>query len=598
VLYATHTFPQRTFIFILYFTKSDKKRQEATRTMSCTDCIDDCRMFCFQCEQTKEGVGCDVEGLCGKKFDVAAGHDVLIYALKGIAMWAHRARKMGVIDSEADRIVTRAIFATLTNVNFDYDDIIDYCKKAISAREKIKEMYIDACKKAGKEPEELSGAAVFALPEEDDDLYDLAKSIGIVQSMKTLGKDVCGVQEMIVYGVKGLAAYADHAFILGIEDDAVYAGIHEILDFLTTEEAKSLDNLLPMALKAGELNMKIMEMLDKQEVERFGNPEITQVSLVSRIGKAILISGHDLHFLEELLKQTDGTGIDIYTHGEMLPAHAYPGLKKYSHLVGHYGGAWQKQKTEFSKFPGPIVMTSNCIIEPRRSYMASIYTMGPVSYPGCPHLDSTEFSDVIETAKSMLGFKEEKKIGNGDLEKLLIGFAFNSVMSVAGDVIEAVKSGKIKKFFLIGGCDGPERKRSYFTTLAEKLPEDHVILTLGCGKYRVNHKDYGVIPGTGIPRLLDCGQCNDAFSAIKIAVALKDAFGLASVNDLPLEFAISWFEQKAVAILLTLLHLGIKGIHLGPNLPAFVTPAVLDVLVKEFEIAPVTNIKDDFGIEN
>ena len=401
--------------------------------------------------------------------------------------------------------------------------------------------------------------------------------------MADRGDDVAGLEELIMYGVKGMAAYADHAWVLGQKDDSVLAFFHEVLDFLTRNNP--LEDLVGMALKVGEINLKVMELLDTANTGTYGHPEPTQVRTEPLAGKAILVSGHDLKDLEELLKQTEGKGINIYTHGEMLPCHAYPGLKKYGHLVGNYGGAWQDQRKEFAEFPGAILMTTNCIQRPKDGYIGHIFTTGHDSWPGVSHLDGKDFTPVIEAALAAEGFAAD-----GADRSITVGFGRNAVMSVAGPVIDAVKAGAIKHFFLIGGCDGAKSGRNYYTDLAQQVPDDCVILTLACGKYRFNKLDFGDIGG--IPRLLDIGQCNDAYSAIQIAVALAQAFDT-DLNGLPLSMVLSWYEQKAVCILLTLLHLGVKNIRLGPSLPAFVTPAVLNVLVENFAIAPITTPEQD-----
>eukprot|EP01028_Stygiella_incarcerata_P001853 TRINITY_DN1344_c4_g1_i1.p1 TRINITY_DN1344_c4_g1~~TRINITY_DN1344_c4_g1_i1.p1 ORF type:complete len:592 (-),score=161.04 TRINITY_DN1344_c4_g1_i1:111-1886(-) len=553
------------------------------------------KMFCYQCEQTKEGVGCTSVGICGKRPDVAAAQDVLIEMLKGVSQYAHRARELGVSDPEVDHIALDGLFPTLTNVNFDFDRIEDMIHKTAALRSKAKDLYENKCKELGRKAELLDGPAVLPDPKKKK-IVKVGRSFGIDVRQREMGATITGLQELIVYGMKGTAAYAEHARVLGGENPEIFAKIHEIMNFLTTPKAKEIGSLLSTALEVGALNLKVMELLDKSATGKLGDPAPTKIELKSKIGPAILISGHDLVYLEKLLEQTEGTGINVYTHGEMLPAHSYPALHKFKHLVTNYGSAWQRQKKEFEAFPGPIVMTSNCLIAPKKSYENRVFTMGPVGFPGVKHLETPEFGEVIKMAKAMKGFEGEIPIGKGEVSELTLGFGHNTVMSVAGDVVKAVQEGKIKKFFLIGGCDGSETERSYFTDLARNLPEDNVILTLGCGKYRVNLFDYGNVPGTGIPRLLDMGQCNDAFSAIQVAIALVNAFKVPSVNDLPLYFAVSWFEQKAVAILLTLLHLGIKNIHLGPTLPAFLTPDVLKVLIENFNIAPTTDITSDFGI--
>lgn len=544
-------------------------------------------MFCYQCEQTAKGTGCTKTGVCGKDAETAGLQDLLIYAAKGISMYAHRGRQLGVSDHDVDMFIVDALFSTVTNVNFDAQRLEDLISEAYSMLKKARGLYEEACQKASQDPEVLGGPGQWEPASDRNGLLSQAEEISIDKRTDSLGPDVTGLQELITYGLKGTAAYADHASILGQEDDAVFAFFHEALDFLTGEKANDLDELLPMALKVGEVNLRAMELLDAANTGAYGHPEPTQVRITPVKGKAILVSGHDLKDLEELLKQTDGKGINVYTHNEMLPANAYPGLKKYKHLVGNYGGAWQEQREEFEAFPGAILMTTNCIIKPTEEYKARIFTNSLVGWPGVTHITDQDFSPVIDAALAAEGFGED-----AEEKTITIGFGRNAVMSVADKIIDAVKAGKIKHFFLIGGCDGAKPGRNYYTELAEAVPDDCVILTLACGKYRFNKIDFGDIGG--IPRLLDIGQCNDAYSAIQIAIALADAFEC-GVNDLPLSFVLSWFEQKAVCILLTLLHLGIQNIKLGPSLPAFISPAVLNVLVEKFNIAPVSNAKDDLA---
>jgi hydroxylamine reductase len=540
-------------------------------------------MFCYQCEQTAKGTACTSMGVCGKDPEVATLQDTLVYAAEGIAMYANRARALDAKDADVDKFLIKALFTTVTNVDFDPARIEALIRDAASLRDKAKALYEAACDKAGKSPEQLSAAAAADLSGDRAALLALGESIGIAQRKEAQGEDITGLQELIMYGAKGTAAYADHAQILGQTDDAVYAFFAEVLDFLTEEH--SVEELTGMALKVGEVNLQVMGLLDAGNTGTFGNPEPTPVRVDPVKGKAILVSGHDLKDLEELLKQTDGKGINIYTHSEMLPGHGYPGLKKYKHLVGNYGTAWQNQKKEFDDFPGSILMTTNCIQKPNESYQARIFTTGLVGWPGVTHVTDHQFGPVIEAALAAPGFTED-----GPGKTILTGFGHNAVLGVADKVIEAVKAGDIKHFFLVGGCDGAKSGRNYYTDFAKAVPDDCVILTLACGKYRFNMLEFGDIGG--IPRLLDIGQCNDAYSAVQIAVALANAFET-DVNSLPLSFILSWYEQKAVCILLSLLHLGIKDIKLGPSLPAFVTPAVLDVLVKTFNIAPISTPEAD-----
>ncbi len=546
-------------------------------------------MFCYQCEQTIGGKGCSKNvGVCGKTAETADLQDLLIYASQGISMYAHRAGQLGLTDRAADQFVVEALFTTVTNVNFDPVRLEALITKAGQVLDQAKAMYSEACQKNGTEPEQLVGPAQWQVPGSRDEMLTQAASHGIANRLQAYGADVAGLQELIVYGLKGTAAYADHAKILGIEDDGVYAFFHEAMDFLTGPLATDVDALVAMSLKVGEVNLKAMGLLDEANTGVYGHPEPTVVRVTPVKGKAILVSGHDLKDLDLLLKQTEGKGINIYTHGEMLPCLAYPELKKYKHLVGNYGGAWQDQKKEFDAFPGSILMTTNCIQKPRETYKARIFTTGLVAWPGVVHIGpDKDFTSVIDAALAADGFTED-----AEEKTITIGFGHNAVMNVAPAVIDAVKAGQIKHFFLIGGCDGAKPGRNYFTDLAQQVPDDCVILTLACGKYRFNKLPFGDIGG--IPRLLDIGQCNDAYSAIQIAVALADAFEC-GVNDLPLSMVLSWYEQKAVCILLTLLHLGIQNIKLGPTLPAFIGPNVLNVLVEKFNIALITTPEKDLA---
>ncbi len=542
------------------------------------------QMFCYQCEQTAKGTGCTVQGVCGKEPEVSALIDLTVHAAKGISMYAHRARNYGAKDREVDIAVVEALFTTVTNVNFDPERYEAVLRSLAHARDRAKAIYEDACRKAGDDPEKLSGPAAWQPAPDLAGLIQQGLEVSIPKRKQIFGDDVTGLMELVTYGIKGSAAYADHAQILGKEDDAVYAFFHEALDYLTNDKPDA-DELTKLALRCGEINLRVLKLLDAANTGSYGNPEPTQVRIEPKKGKAILVSGHDLKDLEEILKQSEGKGINVYTHGEMLPCHAYPGLKKYKHLVGNYGGAWQDQQREFDEFPGAILMTTNCIQKPRDSYKGRIFTSGLVAWPGVHHIRDRNFTPVIETALSLEGFKQD-----GPDRSITVGFGHNAVMGVADKVIDAVKSGKIRHFFLIGGCDGAKSGRNYYTEFAQKVPKDCAILTLACGKYRFNKLDFGDIDG--IPRLLDCGQCNDAYSAIQIAQALSKAFDC-TVNDLPLSFILSWYEQKAVCILLTLLHLGIKNMRIGPSLPAFVTPPVLKVLVDNWGIKPIKTAEED-----
>jgi len=544
-------------------------------------------MMCYQCEQTAKGTGCTTVGACGKDAETAALQDLVVYATKDVARYAHRARQLGARDRAVDVFVIKALFSTVTNVNFDPRWFGAFLQEAAAIKGQAQALYETAAKQAGQTPETLS--CPVAWWSDTDDLAGLiakGQEVSIAKWIKELGSTTAGLQELIVYGLKGAAAYVDHAQILGKDDAALYADFHELLDYLTTSPTDTGD-LLGKALKVGGINLKAMELLDAANTETYGHPEPTQVRVTPVKGKGILVSGHDLKDLEELLKQTEGKGVNVYTHGEMLPCCAYPGLKKYKHLVGNYGGAWQNQRSEFDAFPGPIVMTTNCIVKPRDSYKDRIFTLGIVGWPDVKHIDDRNFAPVIEAALAAPGFDAD-----APEQHITIGFGRNAVLAAAGKVVELVKAGKIKHFYLIGGCDGAKPGRNYYTEFAEQVPDDCVILTLACGKYRFNKLDFGDIDG--IPRLLDVGQCNDAYSAVQIAVALAGAFDC-GVNDLPLSMILSWFEQKAVAILLTLLHLGINGIRLGPNLPAFITPDVLNVLVEKFDIKPIGTAQEDLA---
>ncbi len=536
-------------------------------------------MFCYQCEQTAKGTGCTAMGVCGKDATTAALQDLLIHVAKGISTVAHAARPLGVIDPAADLYVVEALFTTVTNVNFDPADLVVRLAQGKAIREAL-QARVEA---AGGSPDAMAAPA-WQPTTDVADLVAQGRSVGIDAKLAAVGPDVTALGELLTYGLKGMAAYVDHAHILGRDDDDVYAFIHKALATLAAGDADA-ETLLGLCLACGEVNLTVMGMLDAAHIEHFGSPEPTAVRVEPLAGKAIVVSGHDLLDLEALLEQTAGTGIHVYTHGEMLPAHGYPGLKKYPHLVGNYGGAWQDQQQEFDAFPGAILMTTNCIQKPRDSYADRIFTAGLVGWPGIKHVHRRDFSDVIAAARAADGFAED-----GPDKTILVGFGHDAVMGVADKVIEAVKGGAVRHFFLVGGCDGARPGRNYYTEFAEAVPDDCIILTLACGKYRFNKLPFGNIGG--IPRLLDVGQCNDAYSAIQIAVALADAFDC-DVNDLPLSLVLSWFEQKAVVILLSLLHLGITNIRLGPTLPAFVTAAMLEILVEKFNIMPITTAQAD-----
>jgi hydroxylamine reductase len=543
-------------------------------------------MFCYQCEQTSRAVACRDLSVCGKDEPSAALQDLIVHLVKGIAQYAHRARQLGASDRAIDRYIIEALFSTVTNVNFDPARLQQVLAKGVKCRTQARQLYGAACQQQGQQPEALNSTATWMPASNLPAIMAQAAEVSIPSRQQALGPDLAGLQELLLYGIKGAAAYADHALILGREDDSVYAFFTEAMDYLARPNP-TVPELFALCMKCGEVNLKVMELLDAAHTGTYGHPTPTPVRVTPRRGKAIVVSGHDLKDLEELLKQTEGKGINVYTHGEMLPAHGYPQLKRYPHLVGNYGGAWQDQADEFAAFPGAILMTTNCLQKPLSSYQHRIFTCGLVAWPGVTHVANRDFAPVIAAALAEPGFPADEP------EKtILTGFGHNAVMQVAGKVIEGVKAGAIKRFFLIGGCDGARTSRNYYTEFAEKVPADSVILTLACGKYRFNKMDFGAIDG--IPRLLDLGQCNDAYSAIQIAVALAKAFNC-GVNDLPLSLVLSWYEQKAVAILLTLLYLGIRNIRIGPTLPAFVTPAVLQVLVEKFNLMPITTADEDLN---
>ncbi|WP_417910373.1 hydroxylamine reductase [Candidatus Electronema sp. PJ] len=530
-------------------------------------------MYCNQCEQTAKGTGCTTAGVCGKNNELADIEDVLIYALCGLAFFARESRRLGKLDQDIDRFVMKAVFSTLTNVNFDPDRFAVLIGRTVELREELKAQVAAA----GGKVDFCHPAASF---QPADTVAGLAAQGAALQFIPTLDNDenIRSLKQTLLYGLKGIAAYADHAAILGQEDPAIGGFMYEALTALLMQ-GLTIEQCVPVAMKAGAINLRAMELLDAGNTGTYGHPVPTAVPLGHRKNKCILVTGHDLRDLDLLLQQTKGKGIDIYTHGEMLPTHGYPELKKYPHFYGHYGTAWQNQHKEFPYFPGPVLFTTNCIQKPREDYQDRIFTTGLVGWPGVKHIDGKDFSPVIEKALAMDGWQE-----NVDRGTVLVGFARNAVLGVADKVIEAVKNKQIRHFFLVGGCDGAKPGRDYFTRFVEQVPADCVVLTLACGKFRFFDKQLGDIGG--IPRLLDVGQCNDAYSAVQIALALAAAFGC-GVNELPLSMIISWYEQKAAAILLSLLSLGIKDIRLGPTLPAFISPAVLAFLVATFNIKPI-----------
>ncbi len=531
-------------------------------------------MFCYQCQETLKNEGCKINGICGKKGITANLQDLLLYVVKGISVVAEKA---GTVDKEVGHYVAKALFTTITNVSFNDDRIIDIIKQGLALRDKIKNKYDISG--------QLHDCAVWKA-ETKDEFLKKAETVGV---LATENDDVRSLRSLLIYGLKGVAAYADHASVLGFEDKSVFDYLIE--GMASTTRDISVDEMITKVMKAGEAAVKAMAILDKANTETYGNPEISKVNIGVRKNPGILISGHDLKDMEELLEQTQGTGIDVYTHGEMLPANYYPAFKKYDNFVGNYGNSWWLQDKEFELFNGPVLMTTNCLIPPKDSYLARVFTTGNASFPGIKHIADRkaggvkDFSGIIKMAKSCLSPTE---IETGEI---VGGFAHNQVLALADKVVEAVKTGAIKKFVVMAGCDGRQKSRSYYTTFAEKLPKDTVILTAGCAKYRYNKLQLGDIGG--IPRVLDAGQCNDSYSLALIALKLKEVFKLKDINELPIIYNIAWYEQKAVAVLLALLYLGVKNIHLGPTLPAFLSPTVVNVLVKNFGISGIGDVDED-----
>jgi hydroxylamine reductase len=532
-------------------------------------------MFCYQCEQVMNGKGCTQIGVCGKKSDVAALQDLLIYLLQGLSKLAILAREQQIYDHDVDVFICEGLFATVTNVDFDPERIADLLKRADELSTRMKKQL----QKSGVNESRLQeGVMCFELSNDLKGMIRQGQEHGLLHPKKS--SDVESLKHTALFGIKGMSAYADHAQILGKEDSAIYYFMQKILADLDNDNLSS-ENWFDRVMDCGKVNLQTMALLDEAHTSHYGHPVPTQVPLGPKKGKAILVSGHDLKDLELLLEQTKGKDIYIYTHGEMLPAHGYPALKTYKHFYGHYGTAWQNQHEEFEAFPGAILMTTNCIQQPLSSYAANIFTTGLVAWPNISHIDEhKDFTPIIDRASTLSGF--EADIDRGSVN---VGFGHHAVLSIADKVIRAVKNGKIRHFFLVGGCDGAKPGRNYYTELVEQLPKDCVVLTLACGKFRFFDKQLGDVDG--IPRLLDIGQCNDAYSAIQIALALAKAFDC-DVNALPLSLILSWYEQKAVVILLTLLSLGIKNIRLGPTLPAFITPNILKVLSEKFNIQPIT----------
>lgn len=545
-------------------------------------------MFCHQCQETAGNKGCTVRGVCGKQETTSNLMDLLIYVLKGLSDLIRKSRAYKITDIEkAGFFVVDCLFTTITNANFDDQRIIRCIKEASKARDELKKSFLEAYKKKnGKDYSEGFHDAVTWSSSDVSEFHKKAMEVGI---LSTANDDVRSLRALLVFGVKGIAAYAHHAGVLNYHNPEVYEFVADAL--ASTLEDLSADVLVGKVMEAGEVAVKTMSLLDKANTATYGNPEITQVNIGVGKNPGILISGHDLKDMEELLKQTEGTGVDVYTHSEMLPANYYPAFKKYKHFVGNYGNAWWKQDVEFGTFNGPILMTTNCIVPVKDSYKNRIFTTGAAGYPGLKHIpDRTvnghkDFSEIITLAKTC---PPPVEIEKGTITG---GFAHHQVMQVADKVVEAVKSGAIKRFVVMAGCDGRQKSRSYFTEVAEKLPKDTIILTAGCAKYRYIKLDLGDIGG--IPRVLDAGQCNDSYSLAVIALKLKEVFNLKDINQLPLSFDIAWYEQKAVAVLLALLFLGVKGIRLGPTLPGFLSPGVAKVLVEKFDIKLITNPEAD-----
>ncbi|PRR70780.1 hydroxylamine reductase [Clostridium thermopalmarium] len=542
-------------------------------------------MFCYQCQETAGCKGCTIKGVCGKTADVANLQDLLIYTLKGIALYDLKAIDAGIKNEKVNQFMVDALFATITNANFDKEGFDVRIRKGLALREEIKASLIEN----GVNIDDITHDSALWTGDTLEEFEEKAKTVGI---LAVENEDVRSLRELLTYGIKGMAAYVKHAYNLGFEDENLYTFMKKAL--VSTTKELSVDEMVAIVLEAGKFGVDAMALLDKANTSTYGNPEITKVNIGVRNNPAILISGHDLKDMEELLKQTEGTGVDVYTHSEMLPANYYPAFKKYKHFVGNYGNAWWKQNEEFEKFNGPILMTTNCIVPPKDSYKDRLYTTGSTGFPGVKHIPDGEngqpkdFSIIIEHAKKCAPPTEIEK------GEIVGGFAHNQVLALADKVVEAVKSGAIRRFFVMAGCDGRAKSRNYYTEFAKALPKDTVILTAGCAKYKYNKLDLGDIGG--IPRVLDAGQCNDSYSLAVIALKLKEVFGLDDINELPISFNIAWYEQKAVIVLLALLHLGVKNIHLGPTLPAFLSPNVAKVLVDNFGIAGIGTVEDDIKL--
>ncbi|MCK5822529.1 MAG: hydroxylamine reductase [Bacteroidales bacterium] len=542
-------------------------------------------MFCYQCQETAKGTGCTVKGVCGKTDDLANMQDLLIFVLKGISIYSTKARELGIENAKVNKIVYEGLFMTITNANFDKERFFESVREGLKLREEIKHELMNA---GGTIPKNLHESATwYGNSVEEFEAKNI--SIGV---LATKDEDIRGLRELVVYGLKGLAAYTEHAFNLGFEDKSLYDFMQKAL-VDTTNDALSAEDLVALVLETGKFGVDAMAILDKANTTTYGNPEITKVNIGVSNKPGILISGHDLRDMEDLLKQTQGTGIDVYTHGEMLPANYYPAFKKYKNFIGNYGNAWWKQKEEFETFNGPILFTTNCIVPPKKdaSYSDRVFTTGTSGFPGFKHIPERaeggqkDFSEIIEMAKKC---KTPIEIEKGEI---IGGFAHNQVVKLADKIVDAVKTGAIKKFFVMAGCDGRMKSRNYYTEFAQKLPHDTVILTAGCAKYRYNKLQLGDI--NGIPRVLDAGQCNDSYSLVVIALKLKEIFELNDINELPIKYNIAWYEQKAVIVLLALLYLGVKDIHTGPTLPAFFSPNIRKVLQEKFGLASIGTVDDD-----
>lgn len=564
-------------------------------------------MFCYQCEQTKSRRGCVTIGVCGKSPQVASLQDLLMYVLEGLAMHANRAINIGIHASEdCDDFIQRAMFSTLTNVNFDQDRFPVFIRQAVEYRDSFRRRLEVACRQQRKPMDDAlnHGPAVWYPEKGWDDLKYLEEEgnkVGVLANQEVYGTDVNGVRYMIIYGIKGLSAYACHARSLGEKDPWVSKFIYQTLDFLASGSSEMRHDLnlnLKIALDVGATNLRVLELLDRGHRRILGTPQPTNVNTIPKVGKCIMMSGHDMRDLLSLLQATENTGINVYTHGEMLPAHMYPNLAAFKNLAGHFGGAWQSQKVDFATFPGPVLASTNCVIEPLRSYRERLYTLNETGIHGVKHIDlhdPEQIKGLIEHAHSMPGF-DEKTASKYEDRHIMVGFGREAIAQHAGTVLEAIQKGDLQRICVIGGCDGSEHKRNYFTNLAKSLPKQSLILTMGCAKYRVNTIDFGTLGNTGIPRLLDMGQCNDSYGAVMVAKQLADIVGT-DINSLPLSISLSWFEQKAVAVLLSLLSLGVKNIKLGPVMPAFLTPGVRKQLEEQFGIVPVDirHPYDDMG---